>query len=176
MDLIKPVETIIDFITGREIPNTGAEENRQAVERFLVLEKGYDKQDILVNAPLRININGEPYDSVIDLVVFINQIAIMAIKCAAGYLGSREREILAAARLYGEYQIPISIVSDGKNAIILDTVTGKTTGNELTSIPSKNEALKFLQSCQLIPFPHHRMEREKIIFRSYDMMNVNRIY
>ena len=39
---LKPYTTLIDFITGRETPNIGAEENRQVVERFLVEQKGYD--------------------------------------------------------------------------------------------------------------------------------------
>ena len=39
-DTLKPYTMITDFITGREIPNIGAEENRQAVARYLVDEKG----------------------------------------------------------------------------------------------------------------------------------------
>ena len=37
-----------------------------------------------------------------------------------------------------------------------------------------DEAKEKLKSVRLIPFPKERVEREKLIFRSYDSMNVNR--
>ena len=36
-------EMIADFITGKQIPLIGSEENRQAVCRFLVEKKGFKK-------------------------------------------------------------------------------------------------------------------------------------
>ena len=40
-----------DYITGKEIPNVGAEENRQAVAKYLVEEKGFAKEDLQVIQP-----------------------------------------------------------------------------------------------------------------------------
>jgi len=97
----------------------------------------------------------------------------MAIKCAAGSLGSREREIVAAARLLKDYQIPFAVVSDGQTAIVLDTVSGKKTGEGMAAIPSKEAAGRMLDSCQPISLPADRREREKLIFRTYDSDNVN---
>jgi hypothetical protein len=97
----------------------------------------------------------------------------MAIRCAAGSLGSREREIVAAARLLDDCLIPLSVVSDGKTAIVLDTASGKKTGDGLDAIPSKKEAIKKLESLELQPFPANRREKEKLIFRTYDSENVN---
>ena len=37
---LKPYSMITDFVTGKKIPNVGAEENRQMVEQFLVNKKG----------------------------------------------------------------------------------------------------------------------------------------
>jgi hypothetical protein len=173
--ILKPYTLLTDFVTGKEVPNIGAEENRQAVERYLVAEKGYLKEDIAVNVDIEMTVAGEPYRSQVDLVLRPNtgRIRFMVIKCAAGSLGSREREILAAARLLEGYQIPFSVVSDGKTAIVLDTISGKKVGVGIQSIPSKNEALKILESFEPKPFPSERLEREKLIFRSYDSMNVN---
>jgi hypothetical protein len=172
---LKPYETLTDFVTGKEIPNIGAEENRQAVERFLLEKKGYLKNDIEVDAAIMMIVAGEPYRSNVDLVVSANggKSRFMAIKCAAGSLGSREREIVAAARLLDNYQIPFSVVSDGKTAIVLDSVTGKKVGEGLDSIFSKKEAFEKLQSLELQPFPKDRLKRERLIFRTYDSENVN---
>jgi hypothetical protein len=165
--------TIIDFVTGEAVPDIGAEANRQAVERILVNRLGYEKKEVAVDVDIAMNIGGEPYSSQIDLVVSVDGVRFMAVKCAAGSLGSREREIIAAARLLDRYQIPFSLVSDGKTATLLDTVSGRKRGEGLSAIPSKPEARKLIQSIALKPFPAKRLEREKLIFRSYDSMNVN---
>ena len=174
-DIQKPYSMITDFVTGKKIPNVGAEENRQMVERYLVNEKGYSKADIAVDVDLKITIGEETYCSQIDLVVSADggSTPLMAIKCAAASLGSRELEILSAARLLAEYQLPFAIVSDGKAAIVLDTVSGRKLGEGLDTILSKQAVLTKLNTLKLVPFPKEKRERAKLIFRSYDSMNVN---
>jgi hypothetical protein len=174
-DLQKPYSMITDFITGNKIPNVGAEENRQMFVQFLVKEKGFSKEDIEVDVDIEMTVAGETYRSQIDLIVSVDGGAtrFMVVKCAAASLGSREREILAASRLLAENQLPFSVVSDGKAAIVLDTVSGKKLGEGLNAIPSKGEAREKLKTLQLRPFPKEKLEREKLIFRSYDSMNVN---
>ncbi|MGD1967840.1 MAG: type I restriction enzyme HsdR N-terminal domain-containing protein [Desulfobacterales bacterium] len=174
-DTLKPYSMITDFVTGKQIPLVGAEENRQMVEKFLVNEKGYSKEDIEVDVDIEISAGGQPYRSQIDLVVSVDGGAtrFMAFKCAAASLGSREREILAAARLLEENQIPLCVVSDGHTAIVLDTVSGRKQGEGLEAIPSKEQAQKQLNNLVGHPFPEEKRERESLIFRSYDSMNVN---
>ena len=172
---LKPYTMITDFVTGKGLPNIGAEDNRQAIERFLVEQKGYLKEDIQIDADIEMIVAGELYQSQLDLVVSVDggRTRFMAIRCVAGSLGSWEREIVAAARLLDNYQIPFSMVSDGKTAIVLDTVSGKKTGEGMDAIPSKKEALEKLDSLELQPFPKDRLEKEKLIFRTYDSENVN---
>ena len=174
-NILKPYKMLTDFITGKDVPNIGAEENRQVVERFLVEQKGYLKEDIQIDADIGITIDGELYRSQIDLVISPDggKTRFMVIRCAAGSLGSREREIVAAARLLVNYQVPVSVVSDGIQAIVLDTVTGKKTGEGMDAIYSKKEAIEKLKSLELQPLPEERLEREKLIFRTYDSENVN---
>ncbi len=175
-DTLKPYSTLIDFVTGKEIPNIGAEENRQAVERFLVQEKGYLKQDIGIDVGIEMTVVEEIYQSQIDLVITVDEgsVRFMAFKCAAASLGSREREIVAAARLLeANYQIPYAVVSDGKTAIVLDTISGKKVGEGMTAVPSKKQAIESLKTIELISFPKERLERERLIFRTYDNQNVN---
>ena len=171
----RPYTMITDYVTGREVPNVGAEENRQVVEKFLVEQKGYLKDDIQVDVDIAITVAGEPYRSQVDLVVSADggKTRFMVVKCAAGSLGSREREIVAAARLLDEYQIPFAVVSDGKTAVVLDTLTGKKIGDGLAAIPSRQEAAAKLKSFTPQAFPAERREREKLIFRTYDVENVN---
>ena len=174
-DTQKPYTLITDFVTGREIPNIGAEENRQAVEQFLVNKKGYSKDDIEVDVTFELIIAGKPYRSQVDLLVTAGPAKkrIMALKCAAGSLGSREREIVSAARLLDDYQIPLAVVSDGKTAIVLDTISGKKIGDGMEAVPSKDAVILNLRSYRFAALPKERLEREKLIFRTYDSENVN---
>jgi len=169
----KSLDMITDFATGRKIPDVGAEANRQEVERFLVENKGFSKEDIEVDVPIEMYIVEKVYRSYVDLVVSVDGTRYMAVKCAAGSLGSREREIIAASRLLEKYQLPFSIVSDGKTAIVLDTVSGKKLEEGLNAIPSKGMLKKNLAAVKLEPLSEKRLEKEKLIFRSYDSMNVN---
>jgi hypothetical protein len=164
----------IDYITGKTIADIGSEANRQAVERFLVEEKGFSKEDIEVSLPIAVDIDGENYHSRLDLVVCVGGRRLMAIKCAAGSLGSREREILAAARITDTYQIPFALVTDGKTAVLLDTVSSKKIGEGLSIIPSKQALSSYAKNAAFLPLATERLRREKLIFRSYDSMNVNR--
>jgi len=170
---VKTLDTITDYVTGREVPHIGAEANRQAFERILVELKGFSKEDIEVDVPLNLVVAGKPYSSRVDLVVSAGGRRMMAVKCAAGSLGSREREILAAARLLEDCQIPVSIVTDGRDAAVLDTVTGENTGEGVDAGPPKAALLKASKEVERVPFPENRREREKLIFRTYDIENVN---
>ena len=170
---MKPVDMITDYITGQEVPDVGAEANRQAFERVLVELKGFSKEDIEVDVPLNLVVAGKPYNSRVDLVVSAGGRRMMAVKCAAGSLGSREREIIAAARLLEGCPIPVSVVTDGRDVAVFDTVPGEKTGDGIDAIPSKDALLKMSKDMEWVPFPEKRMEREKLIFRTYDLENVN---
>jgi hypothetical protein len=173
-ETLKPFTTLIDFISGRPVPNIGAEENRQAVERYLVEQKGYDREDIEVEVPVEMEIAGEIYRSAVDLVVKVGRRRLVAFKCAAGSLGSYEREILAAARLLDRYQIPWAAASDGKSAVVLETISGRRIGEGLEAIPAKTALQAQLTSLEFHVLPEERRLREQLIFRTYDRESVNR--
>jgi hypothetical protein len=75
--------------------------------------------------------------------------------------------------LLEDYQIPFAVVSDGKTAILLDTVSGKKTGLGMAAIPSKKKVTSMLELYQPVRLAADRLEREKLIFRTYDIENVN---
>ncbi len=170
----KKIETLVDFVTGRTIVNVGAEENRQQVEQYLVKRKGYSKDEILVDDPISFTVEGEAYRSCVDLVVTVAGRRLMAIKCAAGSLGSREREIIAAARLVDTTPLPLAVVSDGRQATVLETVSGRKLGQRMEDIPSRREAVQIVEKGKWPQaLTSAQLRRERLIFRSYDSMNVN---
>jgi hypothetical protein len=164
---------LVDYITGKTIPNVGTEEIRQRVEQYLVEEKGYNKEDICVDADIEIDIDGSRYVSQLDLVISVENSNVMVIKCAAGSLESREREVISASRIFASSPIPYAVASDSKTAVIYDSANGKKVGEGLSEIPSRLEAIGFLKEFKPTAFSDKKLKKEKIIFRSYDSMNVN---
>jgi hypothetical protein len=173
-DALRPFATLKDFITGREVPNIGAEGNRQDLERYLVEQKGYAREDIEVEVPIEMDIAGERYRSVVDLVARAGGRRMVAFRCAAGSIGSYEREILAAARLLDDRQIPWAVASDGRDAVVLDTVSGRRVGAGLDAIPGRSELEARLPSIEFKALAQDRRLREQLIFRTYDREAVHR--
>jgi hypothetical protein len=168
-------EPLTDYLTGRAIPAVGAEENRQAILKYLVEEKGYAKTDLATDVPIAVKVAGEVYRSTVDVVARVDGEVAFLVKCAAGSLGSREREAISAARLLEAAPLPLAVVSDGRTAIVLDTVTGKALGQGLAAIPDPAAATRYLAHHPMAPLDDKRHEREGLVFRSYDSMTVHRL-
>lgn len=165
---------ISDFITGKPVRNAGPEAVKQIIEKFLVNEKGYQKEDIKVNEALTVQFKGEDYISAIDLIVCCKEKPLMAITCVAGSIGSYEREILAGARLVYDDQIPFAVSTDARDAVVLDTLSGRKVGQGLDAILSKKQGLELIKTIEFKPFDEKRKEREMIIYRSFNLEKVNK--
>jgi hypothetical protein len=166
-------DTLVDYVTGRMVPDIGAESHRQKIERLLVTDKGYDKSDIAVDADISVVFPEETYRSQLDLVVSVDGRPFMVIKCVAGSLESRQREVLSAARIYRPGPIPYAVAADGETAVIYDTRTGKKIGEGLNVIPDLSAARSMAANIMPINIPETRIKKERIIFRSYDSMNIH---
>lgn len=165
--------TITDFITGQSVKNIGPEASRQIFEKFLVQDKGWAKKDIKVDEKIIVQFKSKNYISKIDLIIFCNNKAFMAVTCVAGSIASYEREILSGARLIFNYQIPFAVSTDARDAVIMDTITGKKYGQGLNTIPSREKAFEMVKSLEYQPFDENRKEREMIIYRSFNMDKIN---
>jgi hypothetical protein len=159
-----------DFITGREITDTDDERYRQKLARFLVEKKVYAKEDIDVKRRLEMTIEGKKVLSMVDLVIQIKGTIIMVIRYGPGSIVTRERPALATARILEGYQIPFTVVTNGEDAEVLDTLTGELLGTGLDAIPDKNSALEHLKTIQLHPLSAKQADAEKRILSAYDWM------
>lgn len=166
--IIGTEEKIIDFITGQLFIDTDDEEIRQKIERLLVEDKGYSKNDIEVDREFEIVIGEEINRSKVDLVLNIEEKIFMVIKCARGSLVSREREVLSCARIFDVYQIPFAVVTNGEDAEVLDTISGEIVGRGLGTIPSKAQIQETLTEIEFKRLPEERIEKEKRIFLAFD--------
>ncbi len=160
----------VDFITGREITDTDDERYRQKIARFLVDEKGFLKQDITVKQRLEMEIDGEKVVSMVDFVIKIEGTSFMIIRYGPGSLVTRERPAIASARVLESYQVPVTVVTNGEDAEILDTATCKLLATGIGSIPSRAEVVENFKGADLRPLTEGRRDAEKRILAAYDWL------
>jgi hypothetical protein len=160
----------IDFITGREITDTDDERYRQKIARFLVEERGYSKEDIEVKRRLELDIEGKKVFSMVDFVVRVEGRSFMIVRYGPGSLVTRERPALASARVLEHYQVPVTVVTNGEDAEVMDTATGGVISTGIASIPSREALLKLLPETQFAPVLPGQREAEKRIISAYDWL------
>lgn len=160
-----------DYLTGEELTDTDDERLRQQMSRLMVDEKGYRKDDLVPRLFIDTLFTKSFVRSVIDLTVEIFGKQIMIIRYGPGSLVSRERAAIAAARVLNpDYQIPLAVVTNSRDAELIDTVTGKILGNGLESIPNRVQAEKLFTN---LTFPTRQqkqaLEREMRILNAFDV-------
>ena len=141
---------------------------RKIAEEMLLGEKRYLPGDIRKNVVFDVVLGSETAKSSVDFLISVDGMIAMVIKCAAGSLNSRERHVVAAARVLGDFQIPVAVVMDPMNAVVLDGVTGKMTGEGFEAIPKKEQIRRMLSGISLVPLPPEKAEREKRVLLAFD--------
>jgi len=160
-------ETVRDYLTGRDLPYCDDEYVRQGAEKLLVEDRGYTPDMIRVEPVFEIHLDGETHPARIDLLVYVKELPFMAVKCARGSLVTRERETLAAARLMLDAQVPLSVVFNGDDAHVLDTLTGRVLGEGLEAIPNREKALSMAEALEHVPLPAKRRDKEARIYLAF---------
>ena len=163
--------TCTDYITGETIVDTDDERCRQDLARLMVEEKGYAKKDLEPRLSIETLYNGQFVVSTIDITVREAGKRFMILRFAPGSIVTRERSAIAAARvLEPAYQIPLAVVTNCRDAEVLDTYTGKVIRQGLDKIPDKKEAEDLVKSLRFEPFDDEiKNDRERRILNAYDV-------
>jgi len=141
---------------------------RKLAEAILFEEKGYAPEDVRKNVSFDVVLGPETVRSCVDFIVSIEQRNGMVIKCAAGSIASRERQVVAAARVFGEFPIPVAVVMDPVSAVVLDGVRGTVQGEGFDAIPTKEQLYTMISGKELMPLPPEKREREKRVLLAFD--------
>lgn len=137
--------TLKDYLTGEELPDTDDERFRQALARLLVEEQGFSKQEIKPRLTIETLFGTTFVRSVIDLTVSVNDQRLFVLRYGPGSLVTREKPALAAARVLDkDCCIPLAVVTNGKNAELLETRSGKVLATGMAAIPSRAQAEQLL--------------------------------
>ncbi|MEA3468474.1 MAG: type I restriction enzyme HsdR N-terminal domain-containing protein [Thermodesulfobacteriota bacterium] len=154
--------TLNDYVTGEELTDTDDERTRQELSRMMVEKLGYEKEDLEPRCFIETLFSTQFVRSNIELAVSLKEPGkkFLIIRYGAGSLVSRERSAIAAARvLEKEYQIPLAVVTNGRDAELLDTATGEVLATGMDAIPSRDRAQEMLPELEFRP-PAEGKKRE----------------
>ncbi len=158
-----------DFLTGRQIDDTHDERYLQAIARKLVLEKGYNKSQIESRCRLRVEAGEKCGLITIAFMVQIKGRVVILIHYGPGSLVTRHRPALAFGRLVAPYQVPLVVVTNGRQADILDGKTGKIINKGLDEIPARDDLEGQLTDMEFEPIDRERRQREARIVFAYEI-------
>lgn len=165
--------TLSDYITGEELTDTDDERLRQELSRMMVEELGYEKEDLEPRCFIETLYSTQFVRSTIELVVSLKEQGkkFLIIRYGPGSLVSRERSAIAAARvLEKEYQIPYAVVTNGRDAELLDTGTREVLATGIGAIPSRRRALEMVAQCEFrAPAEGRKREGELRILNAFDV-------
>lgn len=158
-----------DFLTGETLVDTDDERYRQRLARLLVEEKGFAREEIQPRLKIETLFAGRFVLSRIDFVVSLADRRLMLLRYGPGSLVTRQRPALAAARVLDpEGIIPLTVVSNGQDAEVLDSYSGKVLAQGLAAIPERRELQQQAVGLENRPLPAGRREPELRILNAFD--------
>lgn len=163
--------TLNDYLTGEELTDTDDERIRQEIAVMMTEELGYNREELKPRLCIETLFTRNFVKSTIDLTVELENKQVMIVRYGPGSLVSRERSALAAARvLNDEYRIPLAVVTNGRDATLLDTIEAKELGHGMQAIPDRIALLTMLPSLIFLPpQDDEKRLREKRILNAFDL-------
>lgn len=154
-----------DYLTGQVLPDTDDERIRQELARLLVEELGYRRQEV----EPRLTIVSEYAHRVVTTIALTVRLAgkrLFILRYAPGSLVTREKAAIAAARIVDpDYRVPLAVVTNGRDAELLETAHGKVLATGMACIPSRQQAEELMRQCVFEPFadPEKRDQALRIL-------------
>ena len=140
---------------------------------MMVEELGYGKEDLEPRCYIETLFSSQFVRSTIELTVSLKERGkkFLVNRYAPGSLVSRERAAIAAARVLEKgYQIPLAVVTNCRDAELLDTATGKVLATGMEAIPSRSQAEEMFADLEFRDPPQgKKREGELRILNAFDV-------
>ncbi|MBM9537708.1 type I restriction enzyme HsdR N-terminal domain-containing protein [Desulfobulbus alkaliphilus] len=155
-----------DYLTGEILPDTDDERIRQSLARILVEQLGYSKEELEPRLIIDSCFNNNQTRTLIELTARINGQRLFILRYGPGSLVTRETAAVAAARILDPaYRIPLAIVTNGRDAELLETDKGTVLAFGMASIPDRLQAEKMVREYAFEPYndPERRDKALRIL-------------
>jgi hypothetical protein len=160
---------LTDLISGETLKDTHDERDRQKIARLLIQQLGYLKSDIEPRRALVAKADSKKAVLKIDFTITLAGKTCMVLQYGPGSLVTRRRAVLAVSRLIVPYQVPVAVITNGRDAEIINGTTGKVTASGLESIPSKSGLAKIAAGDAFEPISDQKAEMESRLLYCYEV-------
>lgn len=120
---------------------------------MMVEQLGYAPAELEPRLRILSEFNGKQTETLIEMVARVDGRRLFILRYAAGSLVTREKAAIAAARiLEPAYRIPLAVVTNGRDAELLETKEGKVLATGMGCIPSRAKAGDLLKELIFEPY------------------------
>lgn len=160
--------TLVDYLTGEARERTTYEDLRQALARYMVEEKGYERDLLKARYPVAYEVDGAPLEREADLAIFSasGRLCLLLLFCA-GQINTYAREARAMARLALPEPAPLVVVTDTREADLVAVRDGEVLARGLRALPGRRELEALAETCRYPAPDARRRERESRILHAY---------
>ena len=160
---------LTDLISGETLKDTLDERDRQKIARLLIDRLGYLKSNIEPRKTLIAKADRKRAVLKIDFTITIGDKTCMVIQYGPGSLVTRRRAVLAMSRLIVPYQVPVAVITNGRDAEIISGTSGEVIASGLESIPSIADLTKITAGENFGPISDQQAEMESRILYCYEV-------
>ncbi|MDX9835246.1 MAG: type I restriction enzyme HsdR N-terminal domain-containing protein [Desulfobulbus sp.] len=145
---------LLDCLTGETLPDTDDERVRQGLARLLTDQLGYAHTELEPRLTIDTCYNGICVQTRIELAVRVGDRRLFIVRYGPGSLVTRETPAVAAARVLDpDYRIPLAVVTNGRDAELLETARGRVLATGMECIPHRERAEALLREYVFEPYP-----------------------
>jgi hypothetical protein len=162
-----------DLVTPSADETIKEEVIRDRIVRLLLSEKGYQEENLELDVPFSLVMGPETFSLKASILIQLGGKRVVLIKCGAGSIMARERAALALARIFTDYQIPLTIVTNSEDATLLNTLNGETLECGLGAILKKGQLLDRLEGLSYVPLPEKRLKMERQILSAFEALGMH---
>ncbi len=149
----------------------GTAETFAAFRRFLLENKGFHQSDLTTHvglAPDQPEYEGPPF--IIDFLITLDGRPAAIVVCAPGWISNLSRAATAAARLLAETVIPLTVVTNGDQVEIVDSLTGRVIGSRRENLPDRDQLAARLAAVPPWRLDQSRRRKEARILAAYQAL------
>ena len=130
---------LTDLVSGQSLADTEDERLRQRIARRLLTECGYSRQEVRSRLRVPIDAGEKRAEVMLDFLVSLGGVPAMMIRYGPGSIVTRHRPALALARLMGPNTVPVVVVTNGREADVLESGRGRVIGSGLAAILTRED-------------------------------------
>jgi Type I restriction enzyme R protein N terminus (HSDR_N) len=158
-----------DFITGDTIADTHDERFRQKIAKLLVKESGFDKAQIKKNVVQIVEAGNKKASIKIDFLVELDGKITMLVKYNPGSIITRRQSCIALSRIAAPYQIPMAVMTNGREAEIIDPVNKQVIRTGIDALPDVEELKEIMSRHSFHPLPDEMIDMASRIVYAFEI-------